>query len=92
MARAGAGEAVEQARLASIRPAGDHDLHPFANQPAATRDAEQRVDVVERSTSIAVGCGLGVDEVIALVGKVQRRLEPRGEIEQALVDLADLAT
>ena len=41
---AGAGERIEQRRLARVWAADDHDLRPFAHEPSGTRVAEQRVD------------------------------------------------
>ena len=40
----GAGEHVEQARLADIWPARDHDRRPLANHPARARAGEQLVE------------------------------------------------
>ena len=37
-----AGEPVEEARLARVRPAGDRDLQSLADQPTARRAREQR--------------------------------------------------
>ena len=80
-----ADERVEEARLADVRLADDRDLQPFADQPPAPRVGEQPSrpldERVDRCRQRA-----GIDEVIALFGKIDRRFEPRDEIEQRRVD------
>ena len=82
-----AGERVEQARLADVRLADDRDLQSFANQPAARAVREQRVGVA-RAARRSRRQRAGLDEVIALFRKIDRRLEPRDQIEQRRIDLA----
>ena len=70
----------------------DHDnCRALANQPAA-RARRRAVDPVDRPRNRsrrAVSSAL--DEVIALVRKIERRLEPRDQIEELRVDLRDAA-
>ena len=88
-----AGERVEQARLARVRPSDDR-------RPSALRGSAGRARASASSASIAPthrvdrprAAASGVDEVIALVRKIERRLEPRDQIEQRRVDLAAAAS
>ena len=40
-----AGEAVEEARLPGVRPAGEHDLQSLADQPSSRRAREHLVEL-----------------------------------------------
>ena len=44
---AGAGEPVEQARLAGVRPPDDRDLRALAHEPAAPGVGQQRVEPLD---------------------------------------------
>ena len=82
----GADERVEQARLADVRLADDRDLSPRApagrGAPSRSNASSARAQPRRSPTSTAPG----LDEVIALFGKIDRRFEPRDQIEQRRVD------
>jgi hypothetical protein len=87
--RAGApDERVEQARLPHVRSPDDRNLQPFSNQPAAASIHQQRLGSgtqhVNRRRQLA-----GVDEVITLFGKIHRRFEPRDQVEERRVHVAN---
>ena len=88
IARDAPASALNRLDLPDVRLADDRDLQTFANQPAAARVAEQRgralEQIVDRRRQRA-----RLDEVITLVRKIDRRLEPRDQIEQRRVDRGD---
>ena len=61
---------------------------PSRTSPAAARVAEQIGDAVYHTVDFG-GHGRGVDEVVALIGEVDRGLEAGDQVEQRTVDLAD---
>ncbi|OLB60903.1 MAG: hypothetical protein AUI11_11970 [Acidobacteria bacterium 13_2_20CM_2_66_4] len=83
-----AGERVEQTRLADVGPPDDRDLQAVANQLPAPRAGEQRRrssgQIVNRPAERS-----GLDEVISLVREIDRRLEPRDEVEERGVEACD---
>ena len=83
------GEAVEQARLARVRPAREHHVHSFADEPSARRRAEQRVQLADDAPDLARSVAR-LDEVISLVWKVERRFQANGQVEEHAVDARDL--
>ena len=83
-----AAQLVEQGRLARVRAACDGDLAALANQPPPARRGNQGAHLPGQARRFRTG-RLRVDEVVALVRKVQRRFQPRHQVEQRLVDGAD---
>ena len=80
----GAGKALNRLDLPAFGRPAITTCSPFANQPPAPRRREQRRDVGGDRSRSTRGRGSASTKVIALVRKVQRRLEPRREIEQSL--------
>ena len=76
---------VEQARLADIRRADDRHRRALANKPAARGLRQQRIDARDDARRSRARF-LRRDEVIALVRKIQRRLELRDDVEQLLLN------
>ena len=62
------------------RPAIDH-RRPLADQPPSPRVCEQIVDRGDDRVDL-LAARARLDEMISLVGKIERRLEPRDQIEQ----------
>ena len=80
---------VEQTRLADVRPSDDRNLKTFTDETSAFAVGEQRArpsdDVVDRYRERG-----RIDEMIALLGKIDRRLEPCDEVEEGGVDRPNL--
>src|SRR5690606_27464392 len=72
---------IEQARLAGVWTASQDDQRAFANQPALPSPRDEGANRVRDVTCLTRRV-LGRHEVIALVGKVDARLETRDQIEQ----------
>ena len=81
----GADERVEQARLARVRPAGDDHQAAVAHDAAGAAFTNQRFERGLHLAQLAGGL-LARDEMKSFLGEVERRLEPRREIEHARVD------
>ena len=84
-----AGEAIEQAGLAGVRPARDHEREPIAQQRALPRAlgefGESTADGLHALAERAVG-----QEVDFLLGKVDRGLDPHAQLEHSLDELVHL--
>ena len=81
--------AVEQARLAGVRPADDRDLRSPRGSSGRAPRREQRVDRAAIDVASCRDGIVGVDEVIALFREIERRLEPARQIEQRASIAAD---
>ena len=88
MARPAWSMALNKLDFADVRLAGDRHACAFANQTASPGVAQQlgnaALDAPQRRRRLA-----SFDEVITLVRKVERRLEPRDQVEQLSVDPGD---
>ena len=82
----GVEQRVEQARLADVRRADDRHRAPSRIRRPRAACAQQRVDRAITPRSIVALPRL--DEVIALVWKIERRLELGDQIEQLRFDRA----
>ena len=77
IARPAPASCVEQARFAGVRPPDDRDMQRLRESAGRARRVAQQRDR-SRSTRVELAHRLArLDEVIALVGKVQRRFELR---------------
>ena len=79
---------VEQRRLADVRLAEDDGLVALADEPSRARLGEDLPDAVPERTGLGSD-GRRLDEMVTLLRKVERRLEPGNEVEERAVDLAD---
>ena len=83
-----ADEAVEQARFARVRAAGNHDETALTHHAPRVSFADQRLERFMRALELEAAL-VASDEVEAFVRKIQRRLQPRSQVEQPRVDAGD---
>ena len=86
-----ADQRVEDTGLADVRRAGHDHQVPVAQSPRPRPAVEQRLAARRGCRVRAAAVAGAVDEVIALVGEVDRRLEPRGADRAARRDRAPTA-
>ena len=82
------GEAVEQARLADVRLAGENDVQSGAQQAALLRPLERvrerRTQPLEPTARIST-----VERVDLLLREVERRLDERAQLDQLIDEVSD---
>jgi hypothetical protein len=83
-----AGQGVEQARLADVRRPDQHDVQAVAQHRALPGAVEHVVELRADRRQPAARVGR-LQEVDLLLGKVQRRLDQRAQLEQRLDQDAD---
>ena len=86
----GSSEGIEEARLADVRTTREHNRRPVADHAPAAAILEERVDAVDDLAHAPLRL-FRIDEVVALVGKIERRFEPRDQIEQRCIERSDPA-
>ena len=82
IARSAPAKHVENTRLANIGPARDTTVAPSRIRRPRPAPASRRSSWLDHDAEAAPGL-VGFDEVVALVGKIERRLEPRDQRRKA---------
>ncbi len=86
----GAEQGVEQTGFSGVRPADNHDHPAFADDAAGARLTEQSSEARGNRVEFAAGLVAG-EEVKTFLGEIERRFEPRRQIEQRGIRRGDLA-
>jgi hypothetical protein len=81
-------ERIEHARFPDVRLPDDRHLKPFANEASVLRIGEQSPGAIDHGIDF-LRQRAGLDEVIALFGKIDGRFESCDEIEEGRVDVGD---